>query len=94
MTYYAVQLVRCNGTPSEFEPSLYGGDRARTIKEAIARASAGEHDPEKDSRILLGRDNPESMGAEDIRGLIHNEADRVYAVETLYGLQYFNVSGG
>lgn len=88
---YAVALGRCNGTPSEYEPTVYGGDYARTIKDAIAKASAGE--VERDAEMVkLGTKAAEKADVEDIRGLIHNEADRVYAAFGMYGYRYFNVS--
>lgn len=99
--YYAVQLTPVNSGFGEWERSLYGGDYGRTIKEAITKATAQEHDPEAGhGRYLLGRDDvhdPELLDnltpegeppAEDIRGLVHNEPDRVYIVETIYGIRY------
>jgi hypothetical protein len=101
--YYAVRLVVCNSGFGEWERSIYGGDYDRTIKGAIAKATAGDHDPERHGKYLLGRDDvadPELLDnltpegappAEDIRGLIHYEPERVYVVETMYGPQYVGV---
>lgn len=93
--YYAVRIVPASGGFGEYEPTIYGGDYDRTIKGAIARATAGEHDPERHVKYLLGRDDErlalEWGSDEDIRGLIHNEPERVYVVETDYGLQHVGV---
>ncbi len=98
--YYAVRLVVCNSGFGEWERSIYGGDYGRTIKGAIAKATAGDHDPERHGKYLLvgnrrgDVDNPTPEGAppaEDIRGLIHCEPERVYVVETMYGPQYVGV---
>lgn len=93
--YYAVALTTTNGGFGEWERSLYDGDYGKTIKEAITKATAGEHDPEQHGKYLLGRDDLSTLmygdvqeSVEDIRGLIHNEPERVYAVETIYGIYY------
>ncbi len=95
--YYAVALVPCNSGFGEWERSIYGGDYGRTIKGAIAKATGGDHEPERHGKYLLGRDdadNPTPEGeppAEDIRGLVHRAPERVYVVETMYGPQYVGV---
>lgn len=94
--YYAVALTTTNGGFGEWERSLYGGDYGKTIKEAITKATAGDHDPEQHSKYLLGRDELPTLvygddieeTVKDIRGLIHNEPERVYAVETIFGIGY------
>ena len=97
--YYAVALTPCNGGFGEWERSVYGGDYARTIKGAVQRATGGEHEPERHARYLIGRDDEKVVrewGEEwhhgDIRGLIHDEPEHVYLVETLYGLRYVGVT--
>ena len=95
MKYYGVAIVPATAGFGEWERSLYGGDYGRTIKETLAKATAGEHDPQTHAAFLLGRDNEKLASAwdasghhGDIRGLIHDEPNRVYAVETIYGIRY------
>lgn len=93
MRWYAVQLTAANGGFGEWERSLYGGDYGRTIKEALQKATAGEHDPDQHQRYELGKDD-EKLQANwyddqhhgDIRGLRHDE--RVFLVDTMYGPSY------
>lgn len=97
--YYAVALTTTSGGFGEWERSLYGGAYARTIKEAISKATAGEHNPDQHDKYLLGRDDDKLDAAwdkewgnhGDIRGLIYNEPERVYAVQTIYGIRYVGV---
>lgn len=98
--YYAVALHTKWSGFGEWERSLYGGDYDRTIKGAIEKATGGEYEPDRGQRhYLLGRDDKALNNAwdehggyhGDIRGLIHNEPERVYAVETTYGISYVGV---
>lgn len=85
--YYGVALVATSGF-GEYEQSIYGGDHGRTIKDTLRKATGDEYDPERHSAYLLGRDNIEETDATDIRGLVCDEPQRVYAVETMYGIRY------
>lgn len=101
--YYAIQLVPSNSGFGEWDRSLYGGDYDRTIKGAIAKAIGaidGEYNPIYHDHYLLGRDEipeidmdywGEPKAVKDIRGLIHDEPERVYVVEDEYGIRYVGV---